>query len=77
LVSPVRLQLQRAVAGPHHVADPVRVRRLREGLRTEEMEPQIPVRLDPEVSLADRRVNRGLRDGVRVEVMKLHHVVVR
>jgi hypothetical protein len=33
--------------------------------------------IDPEVPLADRRIDRRLRDGVGIEVMQLHPVVVR
>jgi hypothetical protein len=36
----------------------------------------IPVGLDPEVPLVDRRINRRLGYGVGVEVVKLHPVVV-
>jgi hypothetical protein len=41
------------------------------------MKPEILVRVDPEVPLVDRYEDRRLSDGVRVEVMKLHPVVVR
>jgi hypothetical protein len=49
---------------------------LGEMLRLEEMKPQVPVRLHPQIPLADRREDGSLRDGVGGEVMKLHLVVV-
>jgi hypothetical protein len=41
------------------------------------MGPQVPVRVNPQKPLANRRENGRLRDGVGVEVMQLHPVVVR
>jgi hypothetical protein len=48
-----------------------------EGLRTEEMEPHDLVGLKPQESLADSGEDGRLRDGVGVEVMQLHPIVVR
>jgi hypothetical protein len=41
------------------------------------MGPQVPVRVNPQKPLANRHENGRLRDGVGVEVMQLHPVVVR
>jgi hypothetical protein len=41
------------------------------------MGPQVPVRFNPQKPLANRRENCRLRDGVGVEVIQLHPVVVR
>jgi hypothetical protein len=41
------------------------------------MGPQVPVRVNPQKPLANRRENGRLRNGVGVEVMQLHSVVVR
>jgi hypothetical protein len=49
----------------------------REGLRGEEVEPQVPVGLDPQEPLADGGKDARLRNGVGIEVVQLHHVVVR
>jgi hypothetical protein len=46
-------------------------------LRLEKVEPQVPVGLHPQVPLADRRKDGGLRDGVRGKMMELHLVVVK
>jgi hypothetical protein len=48
-----------------------------EGLCTEEMEPQVPVGLNPEESLADGGEDGRLSDGVRVAVVQLYPIVVR
>jgi hypothetical protein len=41
------------------------------------MGPQVPVGVNPQKPLANRHENGRLHDGVRVEVVKLHPVVVR
>jgi hypothetical protein len=46
-------------------------------LRGEEMGPQIPVGVNPQKTLANRRKDGRLRNGVRVEVVQLHPVVVQ
>jgi hypothetical protein len=38
------------------------------------MSPQVPVRVNPQVSLANRCEDGGLRDGVRAEVVQLHPI---
>jgi hypothetical protein len=48
-----------------------------EGLCTEEMERQVPVGLNPKESLVDSGEDGRLSDGVGVEVVQLHPVVVR
>jgi hypothetical protein len=41
------------------------------------MGPRILVNVDPQKTLANRREDGRLRDGVRVEVVQLHPVVVQ
>jgi hypothetical protein len=41
------------------------------------MGPQVPVRVNPQKTLANRREDGRLRNGVGVEVMQLHPVVVQ
>jgi hypothetical protein len=53
------------------------VRRRGEELRGEEMGPQVPVGVNPQKPLTNRHENGRLRDGVGVEVVKLHPIVVR
>jgi hypothetical protein len=48
-----------------------------EGLRPEEMEPQVLMGLNCQVPLADGGEDGRLSDGVRVEVVQLHPIVVR
>jgi hypothetical protein len=59
---------------------PARTTRLRRGkrvqLRAEEVDPEIPVRWDPQEPLADAGEGSRLRDRVRGEVVQLHPVVV-
>jgi hypothetical protein len=38
------------------------------------MSPQVPVRVNPQVSFTNRREDGGLRDGVGTKVMQLHPV---
>jgi hypothetical protein len=45
-------------------------------LRLEEVEPQLPVGLDPQVPLADSHKNGGLRDGIGGQLVELHPVMV-
>jgi hypothetical protein len=54
-----------------------RLRGMGEQLRTEEVEPQVLVGLDPEEPLANRREDGHLGYGVGVEVMHLYPIVVR
>jgi hypothetical protein len=72
-----RPQLEGATASPHRHTDLLHVRRRDKELRGEEMGPQIPVGVNPQKPLANRHKNGRLRDGVGVEVVKLHPVVVR
>jgi hypothetical protein len=76
LVRPTRPQLKDAAPYPHCVEGALPSRVPREKLGLEKVEPQVPLRLHPEVSLADRRKDGGLRDGVGGEVVELHPVVV-
>jgi hypothetical protein len=72
-----RPQLEGTASSPHRHTDLLHVRRHGEELRGEEMGPQVPVGFNPQKPLANRRENVRLRDGVGVEVMQLHPVVVR
>jgi hypothetical protein len=72
-----RPQLEGAAIGPHRHTDLLRLRRRSEELRGEEMGPQIPVRVNPQKTLANRREDGHLRNRVGVEVMQLHPVVVQ
>jgi hypothetical protein len=72
-----RPQLEGAAASPHHHMDLLHVRRHGGELRGEEMGPQVPVGVNPQKPLANCHENGRLRDGVGVEVVKLHPVVVR
>jgi hypothetical protein len=67
-------QLEDAAAGPHCRADPSLPRRRSKKLHGEEMSPQVPVGVNPQVSFANRCEDGGLRDGVRAEVVQLHPV---
>jgi hypothetical protein len=74
----VRLpQLEDAATSPHRHADPPFPRRQGKRLRGEEMGPQIPVGVNPQKSLANRREDGRLRDGVGVEIVQLHPIVMQ
>ena len=49
---------------------------LDEELAAEQVDPQIPMGFDPQVSLADSDEDRRLRDGVGAEVVQLRPVVL-
>ena len=72
-----RHQLEGAATGPRRHTDLLRVRRRDKELRGEEMGPQVPVRVNPQKTLANRREDGRLRNGVGVDVMQLHPVVVQ
>ena len=44
--------------------------------RLEEVEPQLPMGSNPQIPLADSDEDGRLRDGIGVEVVELHAVVV-
>jgi hypothetical protein len=67
-------QLEDAAIGPHYRADPSLPCRRSKKLRGEEMSPQVPVRVNPQVPFTNRCEDGGLRDGVRAEVVQLHPV---
>jgi hypothetical protein len=71
-----RPQLEGAATDPHRHTNLLRVRRRGEELCGEEMGPQVPVRVNPQKTLANRREDCRLCNGVGVEVMQLHPVVV-
>jgi hypothetical protein len=70
-------QLEGAATGPHRHTDLLFLRRRGKELRGEKMDPQIPVRVNPQKTLAKRREDGRLRDRVGVEVKQLHPVVVQ
>jgi hypothetical protein len=61
-----RPQLEGAATGPHRHTDLLRVRRRGEELRGEEMGPQVPVRVNPQKTLTNRREDGRLRNRVGV-----------
>jgi hypothetical protein len=70
-------QLEGAATDPHRHTNLLRLRRRGKELRGEEMGPQILVRVNPQKTLANHREDGRLRNGVGVEVMQLHPVVVQ
>jgi hypothetical protein len=70
-------RLEHAATGADGMAHLPHLAREGEGLCTEEMEPQVPVGLNPQESLTDGREDGCLHDGIGVEVVQLHLVVVR
>jgi hypothetical protein len=72
-----RPDLSWRVQPPARHMDLLHVRRRGEELRGEEMGPQVPVGVNPQKPLTNRHENSRLHDGVGVEVMQLHPVVVR
>jgi hypothetical protein len=69
--------LEGAATGPHCHKDLLCFCRRGKELRGEEMGPQVPVRVNPEKTLGNRREDGRLRDRVGVEVVQLHPVVVQ
>jgi hypothetical protein len=69
LVASTRLDLEHVAPHVHRAPCPPLSSLLGKELRLEEMEPQIPLRLHPQVPLVDRRENSGLRDGVGGKVV--------
>jgi hypothetical protein len=61
---------------PHRVADLLHLQREGEWLHIELVEPTDPSGAQSEVSLADHRIKRGLCNGVGVEVVQLHPIIV-
>jgi hypothetical protein len=72
-----RPQLEGAATGPHRHTDLLCLRRRGKELHREEMGPHIPVGVNPQKTLANRREDGRLRNGVGVEVVQLHSVVVQ
>jgi hypothetical protein len=70
-------QLEGVATGPHRHTNLLRLRRRGKELRREEMGPQIPVRVNPQKALANRHEDGRLRNGVGVEVVQLHPIVVQ
>jgi hypothetical protein len=70
-------QLEDAATGPHRHADLLFPRRQGKRLRGDEMDPQIPVGVNPQKTLANRREDGRLRNGVGVEIVQLHPVVMQ
>jgi hypothetical protein len=73
----IQPQLERTTLGPHSSADLLHLRRQRKGLRAEEVDLKILMRVDTKVPLANRHKNHRLHDGVRVEVVKFKPIVVQ
>ena len=69
--------LESAAAGPQRLPCARRTRRLGGEPRPKEVEPQLLVGGNAQVPLADGDKDGRLRNGVGVEVMKLHAVVMR
>jgi hypothetical protein len=72
-----RPQLEGAATDPHRHTNLLCLRRRGKELRGKEMGPQVPVRVNPQKTLGNRREDGRLRDRVGVEVMQLHSVVVQ
>jgi hypothetical protein len=70
-------QQEGAASGPHRCADFPLPRRRGKKLREKEIGPQIPMGGDPQILLAHRYEDSGLRDGVGGEVVQLHPIVVQ
>jgi hypothetical protein len=70
-------QLEGAAAGPHRHTDLLCLCRRGKELRGEEMSPQIPVGVNPQKTLANRREDGRLPNRVGVEVVQLQPVVVQ
>ena len=69
--------MESAAAGPHHLPHARRARRLSGMTRLEEVEPHLPVGCNAQIPLTDGDEDGRLCNGVRVEVVELHTVVVR
>ena len=74
---PILAHLESAATGPHHLPHTRCAHRLGGMPCLEEMEPQLPMGGNAQVPLADDDKDGCLRDGVGVEVVKLHAVVMR
>jgi hypothetical protein len=70
-------QLEDTATSPHCRADPSLPRRQGKKLRREEMSPQVPVRVNPQVSFTNCHEDGGLRDRVGTEVVQLHPIDVQ
>jgi hypothetical protein len=66
-------QLEDASTSPHCRADPSPVGEAKSSAE-KRMSPQVPVRVNPQISFTNRREDGSLRDGVRTEVVQLHPV---
>ena len=73
----VLAHLESVAASPHHLPHAHRARRLGGMPRPEEVEPQLPMGGNPHIPLTDDDEDGRLRDGVGVEVMQLHTIVMR
>ena len=75
-VLPVLAHLESAAASPHRLPHARRARRLGGMPRLEEVEPQLPMGSNPQIPLADGDEDGRLCNGVGVEVMELHAIVI-
>jgi hypothetical protein len=69
-------QLEDAATGPHRHANPLFPCRQSKRLHGEEMGPQIPVGVNPQKGFTNRHEDGRLRDGVGVEIVQLHPIVM-
>ena len=74
---PVLGHLESVAAGPHRLPRARRARRLGGQPCPKEVEPQLPVGDNAQVPLTDDDEDGRLRNGVGVEVVKLHAVVMQ
>jgi hypothetical protein len=70
-------QLEDAATSPHRHANPLFPHRQSKILRGEETGPQIPVGVNPQKAFTNRREDGRLCDGVGVEIVQLHPVVMQ
>ena len=73
----VLAHMESAAAGPHRLPCARCTRQLGGVPRPEEVEPQLPMGSNPQIPLIDSDEDGRLRDGIGVEVVELHTVVVR
>jgi hypothetical protein len=68
--------LESAATSPHCLPRARSARRLGGMPRPEEMEPQLPMGSNPQIPLVDGDEDGRLCDGIGVEIVELHTVVV-
>jgi hypothetical protein len=73
----IRAQQEHTTTSLDSMAHLLHLAREGERFRSEEVDPHVPVGLYPYVSFADGCEDGRLSDGVRVEVVELHPIVMR